>query len=390
MKFRFLAYDPRGRKISGQIAADSEVNAMRALRAQGMAVVAVSGQAARPERGYRGPVAENVLRQLGRMLRSGVALAEALVVMQETDPDPLLSHVERLVRSGVPLSTALRESRFPVPRYIPALIAAGEARGSLGDGLIDAADLLQRLREFRSELVTQLIYPGILVISGLIAVLLLFNFVVPKFAGLLQSTKADLPWISVLVLQSGKAVKENAWLVLGTLAAVFAVVGFVVADERRRLRLLDAMIELPVVGGWIARIEVARWLRVLANLSSGRLKLLQCLEVAREGLGSEVVRAAFDRATRRVRAGESLSSALAETGFFGPQQITIMRSGEKAGALAEALDRLATDEESSLRIRMRRAIVILEPVCILAIGACVGVLMAGIMLAVTSLSNVAL
>lgn len=389
MKFRFAAFDARGQKIAGQIAAQSEMDAVRLLRTQGMAAVSLKSVAAAADRGPSAASVENMLRQLGLMLRSGVSLAEALEVLQESGADPVLSNIERLVRSGSTLSVALREARLAVPRYIPALIAAGEARGSLGDGLLEAADLLRRLREFRSELVTQFIYPGILVASGLLAVFLLFNFVVPKFSGLLLSAKADLPWISVFVLQSGKSFKEHTFLIVGTVAAIAVTSAIALADQRRRVRALDALMGVPLIGPWIARVEVTRWLRVLANLSGGRLKLLHCLEVAQEALTSHTIRAAFDRATRKVRAGEPLSAALAETGFFGPQQITIMRSGERAGALADVLGQLATDEESLLRNRMKRAIVILEPACILAIGACVGVLMVGIMLAVTSLSNAA-
>lgn len=390
MRFRYIAFDAQGRRLAGELAAASEADVLRALRGQGVTVSEVARVPGIAKVQRTRLHQSSVLRQLGLMLRAGVAIADALSVMQEADFDPSLAQVERLVRAGMPLSAALREARFPVPRYVPALISASEARGTLGEGLVEASELLARMRELRSELVTQLIYPAILIFSGVVAVLLLFAFVVPKFAGLLQSARAELPWVSVVVLQAGRLFSDH-WVAL-TLSVITscALLAIILASPQRRVQTLNAMCHVPGVASFVARFEIARWLRVIANLTGGHLRLLHSLEVAHEVLLVDPTRSALDRVVRKVRSGEMLSSALAETGLLSRQQTMIIRSGERSGALASALAQLAQDEEVGLRTKLRRLIVVLEPVCILAIGACIGLLMAGIMLAVTSLSNVVL
>ncbi|MBD4514913.1 type II secretion system F family protein, partial [Xanthomonas citri pv. citri] len=81
-------------------------------------------------------------------------------------------------------------------------VAAGEMTGNLAGALRDCATQMEYERRTRAELQGALIYPAILVLSGVLAVATLFVFVVPKFANLLNET-AQLPWLAWAVLSIG-------------------------------------------------------------------------------------------------------------------------------------------------------------------------------------------
>ncbi len=57
--------------------------------------------------------------------------------------------------------------------------------------------------QFAQEARNALLYPLVLIGSGMLATLVMFVFVVPRFAAVLDNPKADLPWISKLVLGLG-------------------------------------------------------------------------------------------------------------------------------------------------------------------------------------------
>ncbi len=218
MRYRYSAYSPGNQSVSGEIEASTEGDALRKLKADGLTVTVLSAATERAAKARFN--AESFLRQLGLMLAAGVSIGEAFALIREQSGDERVRSAESQLRAGVALSTALQSSGMSFPQYVPALVAASEARGELSAGLMEAADLMRRTREFRTELVTQMIYPTVLVVSGFAAVVLLFRFVVPKFIGMLKSPKADLPLVSKVVLQTGAFIDAHFWFILAGAAAV--------------------------------------------------------------------------------------------------------------------------------------------------------------------------
>ncbi len=387
MRYRYSAYSPGSQSVSGEIEASTEGDALRKLKADGLTVTLLSAATERAAKARFN--AESFLRQLGLMLAAGVSIGEAFALIREQSGDERVRSAESQLRAGVALSAALQSSGMSFPQYVPALVAASEARGELSAGLMEAADLMRRTREFRAELVTQMIYPTVLILSGFAAVVLLFRFVVPKFIGMLKSPKADLPLVSKLVLQTGAFIDANFWFILAGAVAVAFLVGYMLVDPDRRVAALNATARVDAIAKWLKRIEIARWLRLMANLTAGRLRLAQCLDAAIGALSLNGVKRELERVRRQIAAGEALSTAIAPTGLLSADHIAMLRAGERAGQLALVFGQLADLEERAVRERVRRFVALLEPVAILVIGALIGTLMVGIMLAVTSLSSVA-
>ena len=90
---------------------------------------------------------------------------------------------------------------------------------------------------------------------------------------------------------------------------------------------------------------------------------------------------------RELRAGKRLADALAGSGLFAPTGLNLVRVGERSGQLAMMLRTLATLYESAARERMKRFLILLEPVAILLIGAVIGTIMIAIMMAITGLTT---
>ena len=104
------------------------------------------------------------------------------------------------LRGGLRFSQALADSGLVLPPYVTQMTAAAELTGKLAGALDDAATQMEYDDRMRQEMRNALIYPAVLVLSGIGATLLAFLVVVPKFANMLKSSKADLPALSVWVL----------------------------------------------------------------------------------------------------------------------------------------------------------------------------------------------
>lgn len=398
MDFRYQAVNPQGQDVSGEIGAASEREAARLLRQQDLTPVSLTPvQALRSGTLLQRSLPSDrdkalVVRELATLLAAGVPLAEAVESMSDahaaTAVGKAFAGVLKALRGGEPLSASLQKTELKFPAYLFQLVAAGELTGKLAHSLDTAATQMEYEERVRQETRNALTYPCVLIASGIAATLLVFLVVVPKFANILKSGKADVPEISKWVIGAGLFVQQNLlWVGLAGLAIVLALV-VALRNPELRFRLYQALVRIPVLGAWLIEIETGRWAAMMSALLENRVPIISAMELAQAGVRIRSFQAKLQQALRDVRAGRKLADALAGTRVVASTGINLIRVGEHSGELAAMLRGLANLHENAGRDRMKRFLLLLEPLSILAIGGVIGTIMIAVMLAVASLSNV--
>lgn len=400
MEFRYEAVNREGQTLKGQLSARTELEALQLLRSQDLVPVAVkqfSGRASASKRRFKPASIQDktlVIRELATLLAAGVSLAEAADSTSQAHEGTHLGHAFGLVyaqlRSGEPLSAALRAAELAFPEYLYQLVGAGELTGKLAPALHSAADQMDYEQRVRQEMRNALIYPAVLVFSGIAATLLIFVVVVPKFTNMLKSSRSNLPEISILVLKTGLFVKENLlWFGLGGVGLVMGC-WLVLANPAARRQLLEWVAKLPLVGDWLVHAEIGCWAAMLGSLLANKVPIVRAMELAESGVALQSVSVKLKLAVRDLRAGKKLADSLATHRTVNPMGINLVRVGERTGELPEMLRTLGRIYENASRDRMKRFLILFEPAAILVVGAVIGFIMVAIMLAITSLSTVAL
>lgn len=396
--FSYEAVDRSGAKTTGSLEAASEGEAARQLTQQGLTPYALKrvGQGWRAPRRRRASARELqlVLQEFTTLLESGVGLVTALSSLAKSSHHPSLTgafaEMERSVRRGESFSAALRESKLPVPEYVHQLAHAGEATGRLAESIRGGVDQYEYDQRVRQEMTGAMIYPIVLVSSGIAAVGIIFLWVVPRFGGLLTQHKDTMPAISRWTIASGVWLSNHVWLVLLALAA--AAVGL--RALWKAPGVVDALVEraarLPVVGDWLVEAEVGRWASTLSALLTGRVELIRALNLSATSVRMKFLRARLLAVAKSVKTGSTLSAALREHRSLNPTGYDLVAVGEASGELPKLLDALARLYETTGRDRMKRALQLIEPLAIIIIGVVVGTIMTAIILAITSVNDVPL
>jgi general secretion pathway protein F len=401
--FQYEAVDPAGRTLSGRIDAGHEREAQRTLEAQGLVLVALAPAKSAAARKVSLPFltadASNqdrilALKQLALLLKAGVPLVQGIGTLKNQATHPKLASafadMEKRLRGGETFTAALAAALPTLPPYVNQLAAAGEAIGHLGQSLDDAAEQMSYERQVRQEIRNALTYPTVLVVAGISAVLFIFIVVVPRFSAMLASAKEPLPWISTLVLKSGLFLSNNRGL-LFVLVAISAVAAWqVFKSPKRRAQVRESIASLPLVGNWLREAEIARWSSMLGTMLANGVDLIRGLQFARDTISLSSLRDRLEQVTKLVRTGHSLSAAIASQHAFSDTALSLIQVGEESGQLPTMLKSLARLYEDTARQRMKQFLLLLEPAAILMIGVVVGGIVAAIMLAITSVNQVAL
>lgn len=199
-----------GNLIKGEIDAGSEREAVRLLEIDGMVVTDIRSQVEKPARRFQRGVSRQevvlALFELATLLESGVSIAEAIESQSQSEYHPKLNQffdfVSQKLRGGESLAQAFQKSDLEVPDYLIQLVQSGELSGRLPDCLRRGVAQMEYELDISSQFRAALIYPGVLLLSGFVAVSLIFVLVVPRFTHVLERG-TDLPWLATAVLTSG-------------------------------------------------------------------------------------------------------------------------------------------------------------------------------------------
>ncbi len=397
MDFHYQAANAQGQVLAGNISAATERDAMRQLQQQNLTPISL--EAVGPASGAvivssKKPSSQDktlAIQELSTLLNAGVPLAESVdsisVAHAGTAIGVAFAKALSALRAGERFSESLRQMDLELPVYLYQLAAAGELTGKLGQSLQTAVAQMEYEDRMRQEMRNALTYPAILVVSGIAATLLVFIVVVPKFSNLLKGNTANIPWLSQWVIGTGMFVQAH--LVWVAIVALTAVMGTVIAfrNPLLRARAFEGLVRVPILGQWVVETEMGRWASMLSALLGSRVPIITAMELALAGVKISSLRNSLQQVLREVRSGSRFADALATNRALGATGINLVRVGERSGELAPMLRALATLYENAGRDRMKRFLLLLEPIAILLIGSVIGVIMVAIMLAVTSMND---
>ncbi len=399
MKFAYDGFDAQGKRHTGLLEAASKVEALRELHRKAIIPIELKPQESRKAPGLLSPRLKRqhitqALNELTRLIESDVSIAESIEAMTDAGHHEKIDHafagIARALQHGESFSSALAASGLPLPDYLLHLVRAGELTGDLAGALKRAQEKMEYDERTANELRNALTYPAILVTAGIAAVLLMFMVVVPKFSGMLDKNATDLPWLATAVLSTGTWFNANWQLLLGGLGLGVLASLATLRQPAIRANLTNWLTRLPVIGGWLTETDMASWSYTLSAMLACKVELLAALQLSTASMRIPRRRVAMQDVIRQVRAGKSVSSALDETHMLNRTGINLVKVGERTGRTAEMLASLASLYEENSKNRMKKLLTLIEPVAILLIGSMIGVIILGIILAITSVNDMAI
>jgi general secretion pathway protein F len=314
--------------------------------------------------------------ELSDLLAAGVQLEPALRLMEGRGESGALrevtTRVRSLVREGVPLSRALAQVSPGFGPLYCNLVAAGEAGGALEDILRRQVSYLTTLSELRGKVLTAMIYPAFLFVSGVAVTLLFVSFLVPRLTTMIESSGRPVPGGAKIIIAATDFLREWWWL-LGILGAL-AIGAFFVAIRRPALRpAWDRMkLRLPLFGMLQLRRFHVQFLETLSNLLGNGLSLIKGLELSLGSTENLYLREQLTQVTAQVADGGSLCRALEKSGVFPQSLLDMVRIGEQTGRLGESLAKAGERLDRDLNRAVERLTAFVQPVIMLMMALVIG------------------
>ncbi|HEX3918740.1 MAG TPA: type II secretion system F family protein [Caulobacteraceae bacterium] len=392
-QFRYRAVTREGRAVRDVVRARDEPAALRELMAGGLTVTDLTEEAAVQAKGadrdLRPTERALVMRQLALMLEAGVSLLEAFEtvaagVVARRGRAQLLAVIAALKR-GEALGAALRAHAPGFPYYVYAMAEVGEAAGRVPEVLRVAADQLAYEDRLRRDFINALTYPALLACAGVVAVTFIFVEIVPRFSAMIGDNAGKLPAMSKVVFGIGQFVDSHLILVGLALAALIGGVAAAISQPPVRAWFYGVGRGLPVVGELLRAREIAAWARLTSLSLANGVGLLDAAVLSREGLPPGPFRSGLMAYEAELRTGVAVHVSLGRHTRLTAMDLSLLRAGQKSGALAAMFGFLADSYDDRLKDQMKRFTALAEPAAIGAISIVVGVIALSLVMALASI-----
>ncbi len=401
-EFAYYAVDPNGRERRGKVSAATDAAARVNLETRRFHVVRMERHTL-AEAGAKDSIAQSFrsrrlsgkqltlfTRQLATISQVS-PLEEALRTIARQSELPHVRAVVANVADGVVegrrLADAMaRETKSFSPLY-RAMVSAGESSGTLPDLLERLAALLERQAEMRGKVLSALAYPIVLTLVAIGVVAALMIAVVPRVVEQFDDVGQQLPLLTRIIIAISSFLANYWWAMLIAMALA-AVAGWrALKDEGIRYAFDRFLLRVPLLGRLIRDLHAARMARTLATMIESRLPAVEGLKLTASTISNRALRRATEGVVDSIRAGGSISGALARAGVFPPLLVYLAASGESAGRLDSMLARAADYLEREFDNFTATALSMLEPAIIVVMGAVVATIVLAILLPILQLQS---
>ena len=394
--FKYQAFDQAGNVENGQLSAESEREAVRILKGRNLTPVKIHqtrrGTVFLPRKKISHSDLLDFTNGLCTLVEARVPIDKALRLLDGiTESSAMRELVQQLlkdVKEGRSLAGAMESHPEVFSKMYANIIRAGEEGGILHELLPDLAEFLDTSARTRQAVISAMIYPAVLLITGVISVFLLLVFVVPQFALMFEDAGTDIPASAAFLLGLSDFLQSYGYLFL--VAFLLTSIAWRRLDREVAIKLKKDrfLLFLPIFGSLILFRECAVFSRTLGALLRAGIPLIRALRISREVIGNAVLGASLDRVEEDVRGGAGLGLSLEKTGQFPTLLHQLVAVGEESGRTADILLKSAATFDTQVRNQMSSLVAALQPALIIFLAIAVGGITITMLSAVFSMNAV--
>lgn len=333
---------------------------------------------------------EEFYSELGMLLSSGIDMRSALkIICEEQSKKKEKVIFEKLFEdllAGENLSESMKSSGH-FSSYESYSIGIGEETGRLNEILNDMASYFANRIKQRRQLISTFTYPIIVVVTALLVVIFMMNFIVPMFVDIFKRFSGDLPTLTKWVMDASEAFNQNFGYFIFIILTL--VIGLLAVKNKLWYRKYASalLLKLPVMGILLKKVYLARFCHTMALLLSAKIPLLRAINL----MGKMISFYPFEQALLQfedgILHGKTLHQSMEEFSLFDSKIKSLTKVGEEINQLDHIYESLSKQYNEELQHQIGLLNSLLEPILIIFVGLFVALILVAMYLPMFQMSN---
>lgn len=321
-------------------------------------------------------------QELVAMIRAGYPILKCIEVILNRVKDinlkELLMKIEKEIRGGKSLSEAFTPYEKYFSKVYIASLMAGEKSGNLDGTISRFINYARIIAQTKSRIKTALTYPTILLLFSLFLLMILLNFILPRFSEFYTGFESTLPGITRTLMAVSSAIRANFLFIVAGALLIFIAFIQMKKNEKTHVIIDRMKLKIPYGGPIWLESGVSLVCRTLSLLLEAGITLLHAMGIANKAVPNRFLIKRMENLPEFIKEGENLSESLSKAGFFPPLSLDMIRIGETSANLEGMLKDVAEFYEERIQRKIDTLVSLIEPIIIIFMG----LIIAGMLLSV--------
>jgi type IV pilus assembly protein PilC len=382
--YRYKISTPNGRIIEKSITGSSKASVKEYLEQDGNFVLGISKEYGvgsffkQGRRRGRLKLKDFLIfnQEFAVLIKAGLPITQALnAIIKKDSRDELndvLVNIRTDISGGASLSEAFRTYSHMFSNLYIASLQSGEKSGNIGLAITRYIAYIKKLSEIRQKIISASVYPVILTIVSIFALLFLLIYVVPSFTSTYFEAGTTLPGITQVLVNLSNLLKSNFVYLLLFAAAIITGFKFSLRSEVVKAYLDRIKLKVPLLGAVYIHYSVSKFARTLATVLGGGTPLVESIRISSGVMDNHFLKESLVKAGVNIEKGAGFSESLSGTGVFPDLALRMMEAGEASGALEQVLDDVAEFYESDVDTKISVLTSAIEPALMVIMGLLIG------------------
>jgi type IV pilus assembly protein PilC len=391
MLYKYEATTPEGETKAGTIEAASREIAIAALQRRNLIIIviqeATKSGILSAEFNFLNRVKPRDIvilsRQLSTLFEAKVPVLTSLQLLaSETENPALRKKLSELlddIQGGASISEAMSRQPAVFSKFFSSMVRSGEESGKLDEVFSYLASYLERNYELSSKARNALVYPTFVLVAFVAVIILMLTVVIPKLSSILTETQQELPIYTKIIIGASDFLRDYGIFFLLALIMGLIALFFYHKTPAGKFAFSRFQVSIPYVGNLFRKLYLGRIMDNFETLLSSGISAVRTLELTSEVIENEVYRRILLESVASVKGGSSISESFSHYEEMPGLVIQMIRVGEETGKLAFVLKTLSHFYRREVDTAVETLMSLIEPALIIVLGGGVGLLVAGVL-----------
>lgn len=326
-----------------------------------------------------------MLTQLSTYIKAGIPLINSVRILAKQTTNAMhkkiLNKVVYELVVGEKFSMALEKQNKAFPTLLINMVKTSEMTGDLAGTLDEMAAYYTEVEKARKQMISALVYPSVILSVAIIAVVFIIVYVVPQFVGMFASNNAELPAITVFIINASDFLGAYWWVLLLVLIGLIIVYILMFKHIKEFRKTMQTFyMHLPVIGKVIIYNEVATLTRTFSSLLNHSVFITDSMEILSKLSNNEIYKEIINRTLITLSKGGKISDSFKGEWAFPVVAYEMLVTGESTGQLALMMEKVADHYQALHTNAVTTIKSLIEPIIICFLAVAVGFIIMSIIL----------
>ncbi len=327
---------------------------------------------------------------LSMLLSSGIDIRNAFEILEDNfnkkKDIELIKSIYHNVVKGNSISEAFRETNMFTP-YEYFSLQIGEETGRLNDVLKDLSDYYNNKIEQKRKIIGAFTYPIIVVITAILAIGFMLNFIVPMFEEIYQRFDRELPGLTKFIIQVSHQ-STSFFIIMFLLISGIIVFRMTCKDQPWYKKAKDnLLLKIPLFGEIIKKIQLSRFCLSMELLLNSKLALTHALNLVSNMIVFYPLNHAINQIKDDLEKGNSFHAGISKFPIFDKRMSSLIKVGEEVNQLDKTFSLLKSQYQEEITHKTNMLSSVLEPLMVVFIGVFVAVILVSMYLPIFKIST---